>query len=84
MMERLKEAQLKLKPVKCQFIHKEVDYLGRVLTPKGLKVNSRLVEAVTNFPQSQNVLKCVVSWGWHHITGSLFPSSLRLLNHCVP
>jgi hypothetical protein len=54
-IERLEEAQLKLKLVKCQFIRKEVDYLGHVLTPEGLKVNSRLVEAVTNFPQPQNV-----------------------------
>ena len=54
-IERLEEAQLKLKPVKCQFIRKEVDYLGHVLTPEGLKVNSRLVEAVTNFPQPQSV-----------------------------
>ena len=54
-IERLEEAQLKLKPVKCQFICKEVDYLGHVLTPEGLKVNSRLMEAVTNFPQPQSV-----------------------------
>ena len=39
-IERLEEAQLKLKPVKCQFICKEVDYLGHVLTPEGLKVNT--------------------------------------------
>ena len=54
-IERLEEAQLKLKPVKCQFIRKEVDSLGHVLTPEGLKVNSRLVEAVTNFPQPKSV-----------------------------
>ena len=56
-IERLEEAKLKLKPVKCQFIRKEVDYLGRVLTPEGLKVNARLVEAVTNFPQPRSVLE---------------------------
>ena len=38
-IERLEEAQLKLKPVKCQFICKEVDYFGQVLIPEGLKVN---------------------------------------------
>ena len=54
-IERLEEAQLKLKPVKCQFIRKEVDYLGHILTPEGLKVNTRLVEAVTNFPPPQSV-----------------------------
>ena len=54
-IERLEEAKLKLKPVKCQFIRKEVDYLGHVLTPEGLKVNTRLVESVANFPQPQNI-----------------------------
>ena len=54
-IEQLEEAKLKLKPVKCQFIHKEVDYLGHVLMPEGLKVNARLVEVVTNFPQPQSV-----------------------------
>ena len=54
-IERLEEVQLKLKPVKCQFIRKEVDYLRHVLTPEGLKVNTRLVEAVANFPRPQNV-----------------------------
>ena len=54
-IERLEEAKLKLKPVKCQFIRKEVDYLGHMLTPEGLKVNTRLVEAVANFPQPQNI-----------------------------
>ena len=54
-IEWLEEAKLKLKPVKCQFIRKEVDYLGHVLTPEGLKVNARLVEAVTNFPKPQGV-----------------------------
>ena len=56
-IERLEEAKLKLKPVKCQFIRKEVDYLGHELTPEGLKVNARLVEAVTNFPQPWSVLE---------------------------
>lgn len=53
----LEEAHLKPKPVKCKFICKEVEYLGRVLTPEGFKVNARLVEAVASFPQPRNVSK---------------------------
>ena len=45
-MERLEEVGLKLKPMKCRFAHEEVDYLGHVITPKGLKTNPRLVDAV--------------------------------------
>ena len=54
-LERLKQAGLKLKPQKCHFIRKEVEYLGHILTPNGLKTNPRLVEAVLNFPEP----KCV-------------------------
>ena len=54
-IKRLEEAHLKFKPVKCQLICKKVKYLGHVLTPEGLKFKARLVEAVANFPQPQNV-----------------------------
>ena len=42
MMERLCEANLKLKPSKCCLARKEVDYLGHVITPTGLKPNQKL------------------------------------------
>ena len=49
-LERLKEVNLKLKPTKCRFARKEVEYLGHVLTPDGLKPNPTLVSAVREFP----------------------------------
>ena len=54
-LERIKGAGLKLKPVKCRFICREVEYLGHLVTPHGLKTNPRLVEAVTQFPLPQNL-----------------------------
>jgi len=44
-----------LKAAKCQFIHSEVEFLGHVVTPEGLKVNQKLVEAVQAFPCPSNV-----------------------------
>lgn len=35
-LERLREVNLKLKLVKCRFLRQEVQYLGYVVTPKGL------------------------------------------------
>ena len=32
----LQEAGLKLKPTKCQFVCREVEYLGHLITPQGL------------------------------------------------
>ena len=49
-IERLEEARLKLKPSKCNFIRKEVEYLGHLITPRGLMTNPRLVSAVREFP----------------------------------
>ena len=54
-IKRLQEAGLKLKPAKCHFVCKEVEYLGHLLTPEGLKPNPKLVTAVQEFPVPQNV-----------------------------
>ena len=53
-IQKLQDAGLKLKPSKCQFVRKEVEYLGHVLTPDGLKTNLKLVESVANYPKPQN------------------------------
>ena len=52
---RLQEVDLKLKPAKCQFIREEVEYLGHLITPQGLKPNPRLVEAVQEFATPQDL-----------------------------
>ena len=41
-LERIQKAGLKLKLAKCAFIRKEVEYLGHILTPEGLKTNPNL------------------------------------------
>ena len=50
-LSRLKSANLKLKPCKCQFMRQEVEYLGHLITPRGLRPNARLTEAILNFPR---------------------------------
>ena len=54
-VQRVSEAGLKLKPSKCQFIRPEVEYLGHIVTPQGLKPNKTLVEAITQFPHPTDV-----------------------------
>ena len=54
-INRLREVNLKLNPLKCRFVRKEVDYLGHVITAGGLKPNPRLTDAVQKFPQPENV-----------------------------
>ena len=52
---RLQEAGLKLKPTKCHFILEEVEYLGHVITPDGLKPAHKLTAAVVKFPVPRSV-----------------------------
>ena len=52
---RLVDVGLKLKPSKCRFAQKELEYLGHVVSRDGLKTNPQLVEAVRSFPVPQTV-----------------------------
>ena len=49
-MDRLRQAGLKLKPTKCHFVRQSVEFLGHIITPSGLKSNPRQIAAVHDFP----------------------------------
>ena len=54
-MDRLQEVGLKLKPKKCHFIRRSVEYLGYLITTSGLQPNPKLVQAVAEFPTPDNL-----------------------------
>ena len=49
-MERIVAAGLKLNLEKCKFIQPEVEYLGHIITPQGLRIATRHLKAVEEFP----------------------------------
>lgn len=49
-LQILREANLKLQLVKCNFLQKEVHYLGHRIGSEGIKPDDRKIEAVQNFP----------------------------------
>ncbi|PNF14896.1 hypothetical protein B7P43_G05140 [Cryptotermes secundus] len=49
-LDRMREHNLKLQPDKCEFLRKEVSYLGHIITSEGVKPDERKVEVVKNFP----------------------------------
>ena len=51
-IERVAEVGLKLKPSKCHFAKRELEYLGHMVS---LKTSPHLVEAVRHFPVPQSV-----------------------------
>jgi hypothetical protein len=52
--KRPKEANLKLQPDKCEFLRKEVTYLGHIITENGVKSDPNKIIAVKNFPTPRN------------------------------
>jgi len=47
---RLRQFNLKLQPSKCAFMRKEVNYLGHIITEKGVKPDPKKTKCVLNFP----------------------------------
>ena len=54
-IERAVQVGLKLKPSKCKFVWKELEYLGHIISQEGLKPSPRLVDALQDFPKPTTV-----------------------------
>lgn len=52
--ERLRAANLKLQPDKCEFLRKEVGYLGHIIGRDGVKPDPSKIRAVKEFPRPHN------------------------------
>ncbi|XP_050310841.1 uncharacterized protein LOC126746579 [Anthonomus grandis grandis] len=52
--KRLRKSNLKIQPDKCEFLRKEVAYLGHLITENGVKPNPAKVECILNFPEPKN------------------------------
>ena len=53
-LQRFREAGLKLKPSKCQFFHKEVTYLGYVINANGVLPDPNNINKVASWPRPRN------------------------------
>ena len=53
-LQRLQEAGLYVKPEKCQFSVSEVSFLGYLISPHGIRMDPKKVEAVTSWPAPQS------------------------------
>jgi len=54
-MDRLRKHNLKLQPDKCEFLRKEVTYLGHIITEDGIRPDPNKLCAVENFPVPKKV-----------------------------
>ena len=53
--DRLRKAKLLLQPDKCEFLKREVVYLGHIISKDGVKPNPEKVKAVREFPRPRNL-----------------------------
>ncbi|GFT28008.1 retrovirus-related Pol polyprotein from transposon opus [Nephila pilipes] len=54
-LEKLKQANLKLNPAKCNLFRREVSYLGYIISAEGVRTDPRKVAAVKEWSQPRNV-----------------------------
>ncbi|UYV60333.1 hypothetical protein LAZ67_1000859 [Cordylochernes scorpioides] len=54
-LERISSAKLTLKPSKCEFGRREVEFLGYVISTGGLKPGPRKIKAIEEFQEPKNV-----------------------------
>lgn len=55
LFERLREANLKLKPSKCQILQRQVKFLGFTVGRNGVSTDPDKVEAIRSWPTPQNL-----------------------------
>ena len=54
-LKRLEENNLFIKPKKCKWKVREVEFLGVVIGPRGVEMQKKKVEGVLNWPVSRNI-----------------------------
>lgn len=52
--DRLRQYNLKLQPVKCEFMRREVNYLGHIIQEDGIRPDPKKTACLTNFPVPRN------------------------------
>ncbi|GFT08815.1 retrovirus-related Pol polyprotein from transposon 17.6 [Nephila pilipes] len=54
-LEKLKIANLKLNPSKCNLFRREVDYLGHIISAEGVRTDPEKISAVKNWSRPEDV-----------------------------
>ena len=69
LFERLSEFGLLLKPSKCKIGLKEIEFLGHILTPTGIKIQPKKIQAIQKLrpPGSKDELRSILGmFNYHH------------------
>ena len=50
MLDRFRQAKLKLKPTKCKLFQESVKFLGHIVSARGIEVDPTKVACIVNWP----------------------------------
>lgn len=77
MFEALQAAGLTLKPSKLQFGQKHTEYLGHVISAKGITVGTDRMEVIQKLPTPTCIKTFDQSWAWSILSGVLSKNTLK-------
>ena len=80
-LQRLSSAGMKLKPEKCSFMLKEVEFLGHTISAKGLQPTTQKIRAIVEAPRPTNVSQLKSFLGMLNYYGKFLPN---LSTHLAP
>jgi len=86
LIERLRQANLKLQPDKCEFLRTEVTYLGHVISKDGVKLDPKNLEAVRQFPRPKtpkNIKQFLGLAGYYRRFIPSFPKLVKPLTNLL-
>ena len=55
--QKISQAGLKLKPSKCEFFRTRLEYLGHIISKKGIETNPKKVRAIWDWPHPTNIIE---------------------------
>ena len=82
-LDRLRTYKLKLQPDKCEFLRKEVNYLGHWITETGVRPDPKKVAAVDRFPTPTNQKELKTFCGMISYYRRFIPNCSRVASPCT-
>ena len=56
-LKRIREAGLRVNPEKCEFLRKEIKFLGHIINGEGIQTDSKKIEAITEYEKPKCIKK---------------------------
>ena len=85
-LERVRLAKLKLKPSKCKVVKRELQFLGHIVSSKGISVCTDKIDGVTTwpFPKDKHELRAFLGFaGYYHHFIQAFSTKAAGLTHML-